>query len=247
MKHHPEMYEPDIEALAMNKTFGDLTEQERAFVVAHLGGAKAYEEMRALLMTTRRTLMAEGEMLEPRETIRAAAHAAMRARSGRRPAHAIWGALARAARYRVPVYQPVTGALAAFAVLLLLHGATLEPQPRERIVYREIAAPAAAVDTDEIVRRVVDSLKEELERPAQVEVRTVVVRSDRPATAPGSPEESTADTAERRARRPSAAATENRFVGLANLPQLDAQRRGKNLAEDSAGSKFMVSTVQDRF
>ncbi len=247
MKHHPEMHEPDIEALAMSKTFGDLTEQERALVTAHLGGARGYEEMRSLLTMTRRTLAADEEMLAPPETIRAAAHAAMRARSGGSPVSAVWGAIARVARYRVPVYQPVTGALAVFAMLLLLHGATLEPQPRERIVYREIAAPPAVVDTDEIVRRVVDSLKEELERPAQVEVRTVVVRSERPATPASSPQESAADTAERRARRPSAAATENRFVGLANLPQLDAQRRGKNLAEDSAGSKFMVSTVQDRF
>jgi hypothetical protein len=239
MNNYQQMSQGDIESLAMTRTFAELSEEERALVRAHLGDEEAYTRMRMTIVAAGRTLAAEGERLEPAPGIRSAAHAAMAGRRKRAPL--LGGFLSGIASYRVPLYQPTLAALAAIMVVFLVRPEPREGPARERVIYRTVAASVAPVDTEEIVRRVVDSLRGELERPAQV--RTVVVHdgrrgdSSKSALAPR-------DSAE---PRQDAAPRGNMFVGLANLRQLEIQRRGKNLAEDSAGSRFMVTSVPDRF
>jgi hypothetical protein len=241
MNHYQQMGQDDIESLAMTRTFAELSEKERALVTAHLGDEEAYTRMRMAIVAARRTLTTEGEALEPAPEIRSAAHAAMAGRRKRTPV--LGGFLGSIAGYRVPLYQPTLAALAAIMVVFLVRPEPREQPVRERVIYRTVAAAVAPVDTEEIVRRVVDSLRGELERPARVEVRTVVVHdgrredSSKSALAPR-------DSAEPRQDAPPRG---NMFVGLANLKQLEIQRRGKNLAEDSAGSRFMVTSVPDKF
>ena len=155
------------------------------------------------------------------------------------------GLIGRIAGHRVPLYQPTIAALAAVMMVVLIRP---EQPVREKVIYRTVAASIAPVDTDEIVRRVIDSLRDELERPAPVEVRTVIVhdggRREKPGVA-SREQPALRDTAEPRER--DAAPRGNMFVGLANLRQLEIQRRGKNLAEDSAGSRFMVASTPEKF
>jgi hypothetical protein len=239
------MNEHEIESLALHYSFDELTADQQALVLSHLFSGEAYERLRTLLLATRSELLAESRTIEPHAGIRSDIHAAMQARQ--RIAAAPGFSLHDLFTYRVPAYTAAAGFALALVLAVLLGRSTVRQQPvvQERIVYvPAVDTQSVDMEKEEIVQRVTDSLKEELRKQFAVQPARLPVRARRPnrmniATQPAS------TVPVLRAAAP--ATSGNRFVGLANLPQLDVQKRGKNLAEDSAFSRFRRTAVRDSF
>jgi hypothetical protein len=83
-----EQYDPeDIESLLYERSFDELLEEERAYVLRHLSGRAEYEAMRTLLLELR-TNDAQAPPLEPLPSVRANVMEAFRAQ--RQPQWRIW-------------------------------------------------------------------------------------------------------------------------------------------------------------
>lgn len=241
----------DIEALAASRSFAELDPQERRAVLAEVGSEDAYEAMRAVIFGARESLASAGEEHLPHPWSRSALHGALRARvereAARRP-----GIIATLLNYRLPAYQPAL--LAAVVALVMVWRGGNEPVPvsvpeRERIVYVPVhdtveRTSDAALDEERIVQRVVDSLTRELEKRERRREAQMALRSRR-----GNPKEHIADPRHREEELPDMepkTSAPNRYVGLANLPGLDVQRRGKTFAEDSNAARFTVPVSYTR-
>lgn len=242
-----------IESWSHDRDFDRLTPEERARVLASLGSREAYDRLRARLAAMREGMVEAEARMAPDAAIRSDLHAAM----ARRHAHAPRPAslLSRVLSWRLPAYQAAIGA-AAFAGLALLlipreltHTPGAGPSDAPRIVERIVRVPVhdtlmARADEEATIRRITDSVREEM--------RTMMARERRRAAREG---ELARRAAPDRTKEPSARETPadapsgapqivagpNRFVGLANLSQLDVQRRGKSLREDSAYGQFGVT------
>lgn len=243
----------EIDALALDHSFDELTRAERDRVLARLGSEEAYRQLRSVLLMTRRELHQESRTLEPRPEIRADIHAAMRERRAASARRRL--TLGDLLSYRVPAYTSIAGFAAALVLAVMLGQSRLDDWPivQERIVY----VPAGdthlvEIDKEEIVRRVTDSLKAELARkPVE---QPALRASSEPTAHPARPQKRSRNRASQpdtesaqQTPSPVSPSTGNQFVGLANLPQLDVQKRGKNLAEDSNSRQFRWSAARDSF
>lgn len=232
----------DIEELALHRSFGELTPEEQAAVLIHLGSAGAYDNLRSTLLHAREELALEQVRLEPRAATRTALLQAMQARQKSR-SEPVTARLTKILTYRLPAYQLAAAVVVAIAAVLLL-GRAPEPgvqQAPPQIVYIEAKEPTVQIDREELIQRVVDSLKEDISRELRSEATTR--RTHRRITH--------RDTV--RDVRPVAAGQSevdirqgNVFIGLGNLRQLDAQKKGRTLAEDSSLSKFMTPVHDER-
>lgn len=191
----------------------------------------------------RKALKEEPPSLVPRAESRDALHAAM-VSSGRSAGARKRSWLGDLLSYRIPLYQPA----AALGLLLVIAGVYLmgrEEGMRDRIVYLPTPAagvqePVVQIDTEAIVQRVVDSLKEEFARSAESSpVRAVSAqRLEKRPRRRGVDSALRASDGRKNGPRSATTAEDNRFVGLGNMPQLDRQRRGKSIAEDSTIDRF---------
>jgi hypothetical protein len=252
----------DIEALAGERWFNELTPGERHEALAELGSPEAYDGIRSAILRARTALAPDMADPIPRPADTADLRAAMRRRA-ERMASARPSPLARLLHYRIPAYQP-----ALLAVALLLFFVIWRPQPavQEKIVYLPATDTATRVadqgngdqiagsaidraeeklDREKIVQEVVDSLTRELDRRERKESRMAALRARSERRGAAGDEQLRADeNGEQDQRRSDAPA--NAYVGLANLPQLDVQRKGKTFAEDSGAARFAAPVGGDR-
>jgi hypothetical protein len=247
-----DMNAQDLDALALAHPFADLTESQKALVLSRLGGEEAYARLRSLLLMTRRELLDESTTIEPRPEIRSALHAALESRRHRATPRRL--SLGDLLGYRVPAYTAVAGFATAIVLAVMLGRADVAQPPvvRERIVYMPASQTRlVAADREEIVRRVTDSLKAELAKESDarppMRVATAPVRSPRHGNRGAGVRHAPGSASPRPAAPTSPIASDNQFVGLANLPQLDLQKRGKTLAEDSSFRQFGWSAARDSF
>lgn len=241
----------DLEALASQKTFGELTPDERASVLRLLGSADAYTGLRSTVMMVRSELAADAPRLEPRAASRANLRAMVEQRGGHsQNVRTIpFADRCRAAvNRRIPVAYSAAAVIVAVAATLLLRPAD-QPSGTPKIVYIdrpvevERVAAVQQVGAAEVEdNRVVDSSirKAITHLPKGSEARSVgaVIRDTAretvaavvktvSTTLPGS--------------------TRSIFVGLGNLYQLEVQAKGRTLADDSSLSRFTrrVSLSED--
>lgn len=228
----------DIEELALRRFFDELSPEEKADVLSSLGSAEAYNNLRSTLLRTREELALEAARIEPRAGTRTALLEAMQARQ-KNAAVAKLTRLTRILTYRLPAYQLAAAVVVTIAAVLLLNKPAAQTPPQmPQVVYIEAKQPVAQIDREELIQRVVDSLKEDLSREIHAGAsRRVGGRIARRDTA-----QNIYPAADRRVttqERP-----DNIFIGLGNLPQLSVQKKGRTLAEDSSLSKF-TTTVRD--
>lgn len=230
----------DMEALAADRAFAELTPDERRMVLAELGSEEAYTSMRSMIVSARAALApAPGDPF-PRAESRAVLQAALRQRSRAQRTGRLEGMLS----FRVPVYQPMLLAAAVIIFFLIWGGgpfSSLMPV-RERVVYvplhdtvvRTAAYEEPVIDEERIVRRVVDSLTRELERRSKEKQGGARSRRSRKEEVREMVSQSAPDLYQPERNGKAA----NVYVGLGNLPGLNAQRRGKTFAEDSNAARF---------
>lgn len=233
----------DVEELALRRFFDELTSDEQASVLVFLGSAEAYDNLRATLLRTREELALESVRMEPRAATRTALLQTMQARQKNTRA-TIPARLTKILTYRLPAYQLAAAVVVTIAAVLLLNRTDMQtPAQMPQVVYIEAKQPVAQIDREELIQRVVDSLKEDLSREFHTSASTArragnrVIRRD---TA-----QDIYPVADRRVStqevRP-----DNVFIGLGNLPQLGVQKKGRTLAEDSSLSKFMTTVRDER-
>lgn len=231
----------DMEALAADRAFAELTPDERRVVLAELGSEEAYTVMRSVILTARAALAPAADDPLPRPESRAMLRSALRQQSR---ARTVWS-LERVLSFRVPVYQPMLLGAAVVIFFLLWGGGPFNSllPVRERVVYvplhdtvvRTAAYEEPIIDEERIVRRVVDSLTRELERRRKAGRQNGTrYRRERREMVEEMPPQSAPDLYQpERNGKPA-----NIYVGLGNLPGLNAQRRGKTFAEDSNAARF---------
>lgn len=236
----------DVEELALHKTFQELTEEECTFVVQQLGSARAYNALRTTLRSVQQHLIEESDALQTRPDIRTHLLFALQEKHRKPPVlklAMVW--LRTLLAYRFPVWQAATMAIVALAAVVWLpqwERATTEKPPR--VVYVRAAEHRAHIDEDSIVQRVVDSLKEELTQQIRIQVaKEYQIESNRMLLRDTAREIVTAVLKSMEIHESSG---ENNFVGLGNLPQLDIQKKGRTIAEDSSLSKFTVTAVSEQ-
>lgn len=230
----------DMEALAADRAFAELTPEERRMVLAELGSEEAYTAMRTVILHARAALAPAAGDPVPRPESRARLRSALHQRSR---AQTAWS-LERMLNFRVPVYQPMLLGAAVVIFFLLWGGGPFNSllPVRERVVYvplhdtvvRTAAYEQPVIDEERIVRRVVDSLTRELERRNKTGSQGSRYRRGRKDAVEEILPQSTPDPyqSERNTK------ATNIYVGLGNLPGLNAQRRGKTFAEDSNAARF---------
>ncbi len=246
----------DIEALAGDRWFSQLTPTEQREALAELGSAEAFDAIRMAIMGSREALAPAATDPLPRPADVADLRMAMMRRAGRIAAERP-SLLAQLLEYRVPAYQPALLA-AAMVVLFLLWRPQQQPPVQvpviqEKMVYMPVAdtgvrdAEYERLDREQerqkIVQEVTDSLLRELDRRERKGERLASRGERTTRRAAGRP--LPADQNDNRSHdaidsRP------NVYVGLANLPQLDVQRKGKTFAEDSGAARFNASVIGER-
>jgi hypothetical protein len=233
----------DVEELAMRRFFDELTPDEKTQVLVLLGSAEAYDNLRATLLKTREELALESVRLEPRTGTRTALLHAMQARQ-KSTAVTIPTRLTKILTYKLPAYQLAAAVVVAIAAVLLLNRADVQTSSQmPQVVYIEAKQPVAQIDREELIQRVVDSLKEDLSREFHAGAATVRRTGNRFVhrdTAQDVYPASDTRIATQEAR------PNNVFIGLGNLPQLGVQKKGRTLAEDSSLSKFMTTVRDER-
>jgi hypothetical protein len=249
MSRHSEIPMNDIEALALDFEFDQLSDTRQQRVLTALGSEHAYTQLRTTLLATRATLTDPATLPQPAPHIRRDLHNALRQRKA--TAGSTESSLARVVGFRIPAYQAALGMAALVVVMFLFRDEPSIPRPsqpvvREKIVYMQPTAPSStAISRDAIVREVIDSLRAEFQKQqAAITTQRVAWRERRRTsrdTTPASPRQMT------RRNMTSQPDRENQFVGLANLPQISVQKRGKTLAEDSAFSRFSTTMRRDTF
>ena len=232
-----------------------LTPEEQSRVLASLGSREAYDRMRARLAAMREDMAAEASRMAPDPAIRSDLHAAMARRHAPAPRREPASFLARILTWRMPAYQAAIGAAALAGLALLLvprelsHAPGAGPSDAPRIVERIVRVPVrdtvmARADEEATIRRITDSVREEM-RAMMAHERRRAAREEQLARreAPERRKETTPreTPSDAPSGAPQIVAGPNRFVGLANLSQLDVQRRGKSLREDSAYGQFGVT------
>jgi hypothetical protein len=244
MNRHEEI---DIDALALDREYGELSEAERNMVAEALGSEEAYTRYRhTLLLTGREMTLADAP--EPASHIRRDLHGVMR-QQNRRTAE-VFSPLSRLLMLRIPAWQAGL-AMAFVAVVMMLSSG--QPQPStpqviERIVH--VPAPSAptpastaAIDRDELAQQIADSIIEKV----RAEMRTEGPRQAQQHVHRKRARDTSSEPVPAVASSEPVRQSDNRYVGLANLPQLASQKRGKTLAEDSAFTRFTVSMRRDTF
>ena len=242
----------DIEALAGERWFSQLTPTEQREALAELRSAEAFDAIRAAILESRQVLAPADADPLPRAADVADLRMAMMRRAGRIAAERP-SLLARLLEYRVPAYQPALLA-AAMVVLFLLWRPQSQPPVQipvvqEKVVYMPVADTGARdaeyerLDREQIVQEVTDSLLRELDRRERKEGR-LASRSER-TRRPVAEKPPHSDENDSRSHE-AIDARANVYVGLANLPQLDVQRKGKTFAEDSGAARFNASVIGER-
>lgn len=238
----------DIEELARRKTFRELSEEEYAFVLRELGSASAYTTLRFTVIAVQEHFVVESEQLQPRPDTRTQLLYALQAKHRKPSVFAALQAWAHSVfAYKIPVWQTATVGVAALAIALVLpqHEQPVQP-PEPRVVYVQAAEPAAAVhiDKEDIIQRVVDSLKDELTQQIRVQVAKEYHTERHRAFLRDTAREIV--TAVLRSMEENGVVGVNNFVGLDNLSQLGVQKKGRTLAEDSSLSRFVVTAASER-
>lgn len=247
----------DIEALAAERWFSELTDAEQQDALSELRSAEAYDAVRATILRSCEALAPDIADPLPRAADTADLRAAMRQRAAYIAA-ARPSLLARLLEYRVPAYQP---ALLAAAMLVLF--LVWRPQPgsvvpaeeavHEKIVYVPVVDTAVRgednendrLDREKIVQEVTDSLLRALDQRERKGGRVASLKSRDVRQAPVADMPVRYSDGDER-NREGLDAHSNVYVGLANLPQLDVQRKGKTFAEDSGAARFNAPVWGER-
>ena len=229
----------DVESLALQKAFAELTPEERTAVLRELGSADAYTSLRSMVLKVRSELAADAPLLQPRAASRDSLRMMVEGRAQRNRPLLLADKCRAAMKRRIPLSYSAAAVVAAVAATLFLYRPS-EPAPVQKIVYveRPVAVPqpiaqadiAAPVQpaVDSAVRKAVDGVRRHTgTRPAPVgavirdtALRAVASVANTVATTlPGAPR--------------------NEYIGLGNLPQLNVQARGRTLAEDSSLSRLV--------
>lgn len=246
------MDERDIEAWARVHEFTALSAEQQWQVLAALGSREVYDRMRQVLLAAGPALAAESAALLPDPASAARLHAALGRRHGA-ARHARPSPWRRLTSYRIPVYQSVLGATALAGLVLFLALPQRRGPGTERIIERIVQVPTR--DTVRIqgvdeatLQRITDSVHREvvatLAAEHRAEARRAAVAEQHGKEEQRAPEPSN-DAGNDRSIT-SMQSEPNKFVGLANLPGLDQQKRGKSLSEDSAFRRFGVMVSTDR-
>ncbi len=160
--------------------------------------------------------------------------------------------LIRMLRYRMPAYQTLALTSVLLAVIAWMY--TSNSDSSERIVYRtepsregtslSPTTNQASVDTDAIVRRVVDSVRSEMQRESEKTRRSLEgvtkISMERMATNL----KLTSGNANN-AKLLQSPLPNDDAVGLKNLTQLHYQQRGKSLADDGVASRFNYTAMSE--
>jgi hypothetical protein len=244
------MNETEIETWAIEHDFDALTPEQQWFVLEKLGSKEAFARMRRSLLAAGSALAAERAELVPAPATLVNLREAMDRRKRTRPSVAMGESLlGRILSWRMPAYQAALGAVAIAALVFLLRPAA--PQVPTHIVERIVQVPVQTHDTvrvqtldDATIRRITDSAREEMRAllaATRREESHRALRTGRDVTVQSPAPNDREPEQEQPASASPQSSGRNRFVGLANLPQLDVQKRGKSLAEDSAFNRFAVS------
>lgn len=237
----------DVEELALHKTFRELTEEEYTLVLQQLGSASAYTTLRSTLLAVQEHLAVDSKRVQPRPDIRARLAYALQEKHRKPSVFASVRAWVRSvATYKLPVWHTAAVGVAVLVGVLLLpqkHQQTAQ-EAAPRVVYVQAAEPTAHLDKEEIVQRVVDSLKEELTQQIRVQVAKEYQTEHHRALLLDTAREIV--SAVLKSMETHHHEGVNNFVGLDNLPQLDVQKKGRTLAEDSSLSRFVVTAASER-
>ncbi len=229
----------DVEALASQKPFGELTSEERETVLHALGSADAYTSLRSMVLKVRSGFAADMPNLEPRASSRESLRRMVEARAPRQRRVPFVEKCRAAVHRRIPLSYSAAAVVVAIAATMLLTRPADQPAPATKIVY--IERPAAATQpvvqhadvqssdqrhTDSVLRKAVSHASKGSDnrsvstvlRDTAREAVAIVVRSVS-TSLPGS--------------------IRNEFVGLGNLQHLHTQSKGRTLAEDSSLSRFV--------
>jgi hypothetical protein len=241
----------DIEALARELEFGQLSAMQQQAVLAALGSEHAYTHLRTTILAAHAALTDPATLPTPAPHIRHDLHEALR--QHRAASASTQSSLARAVGFRIPAYQAALAMGAVIVMMFMFRDEPTLPQPtqmpvRERVVYVQPAASSStAISREAIVREVIDSLRAEFQKKqAAMKPQRVVWRERRRSQRDSTPAEPRQMTRRNVAPQPEPD-RDNQFVGLANLPQISVQKRGKTLAEDSAFSRFSTTMRRDTF
>ncbi len=164
MERH-ERYDPeDIEHLLSERSFDELLQEERAYVLRHLSGREEYETMRSLLQHMRRE-GAERMEIEPDEQVRGSVLAAFRAQQ--QPQWRIW-LNSVAALFQVRENHGIWRPALAFGSLAILVGlgvwfaTTMGPAGHEQVAeVKEVTTPIGTVPAAPVENKADEAAQEQ--------------------------------------------------------------------------------------
>lgn len=229
----------DIEELALHSDFKNLAYDEKEAVLQHMN-AEEFNRLRMFLKAAKSELKRDMNSTIPRAETHAFLKNHLQEKYAAQPKVFALNSFKHIANFKIPVYQ-----IAAVFALFLFWNMYSQKGVQPQIVY-------VKADEKAIAQRVSDSIREELQNELRAEiqnvvlketpVRTVVIREVQPKIA----EEKTLLKEVLKTEKERIAEAPNMFVGLRNFENVDAQKRGKTLAEDTSAMKF-VTTATAKF
>ncbi|MBL7975537.1 MAG: hypothetical protein JNJ85_11535 [Candidatus Kapabacteria bacterium] len=209
----------NIEELASRCNFNKLTPTEQEFVLQQLQSAERFDELHATIRSSRASFIAEMESMQHSTTASAALHSALRNRH-----HTGTTLLLRP----MPLYQTLLVAAACVAFVMVIYKpqantmalATQQPDTVRTIVYQ-------IFNRDSLAVLLADSIENVLAKHIHPSALATVARTrtnKRDEVPHIQEQESSPSVADNQ--------SPNRFVGLANMPSVLEQKRGRTVADE---------------
>lgn len=228
-KHHEQ---PDIEELAARCSFEQLSPNEQELVLQLLPSATAYEELRATILRSRQSLHSEAAMTPTKSAAPEVLHKALSEALQAKRQNSTQALLLR----RMPLYQTILVSAACVLMAMLFIKPSAAPVAALPVIVRDTVQTIVYQDInrDSLAQLIADSIRSVLAFASPKETRQLVSSSRRSRQQYDSLVQRVSfNTAPPMLSEKSP----NRFVGLANMPFVLEQKRGRSVAENPDASK----------
>jgi hypothetical protein len=229
----------DIEELALHSDFKNLAYDEQETVLKEMN-AEEFDRLRTFLKAAKSELKRDAQTAIPRAETHAFLKNRLQEKHALQPKVFVLNSFKNVVNFKIPAYQ-IAAVFALFMFWNMYSQKGLQPQ----IVY-------VKADEKAIAQRVADSIREELQNELRAEIQNVVLKETPVRTVvirevvPKIGEEKTLIKEVLKTEKERVTEAPNMFVGLRNFENVDAQKRGKTLAEDTSAMKF-VTTATAKF